>query len=138
MAMLTKCGKCGNYYDINKGHTCPNDSAKKMYQNNWLDGKSDEQKMLRTKRWHNVRQQVIAADGGECQRCLRAIGIHTFTDLQVHHIKPRSEFPELVYELDNLITLCGTCNRTLGTRDTLDFDWNPSMRMGKLDDTPNI
>ena len=36
-------------------------------------------------------------------------------NLQVHHIKPRKEYPELMFEPDNLITTCKTCNLQMGT-----------------------
>ncbi len=44
------------------------------------------------------------------------------SNLQVHHIKPRSDYPELVYEHSNLVTLCQSCNTSLGKKG-IDFEW---------------
>lgn len=40
----------------------------------------------------------------------------------MHHIKSRKNFPELMFDDENLITLCKTCNLQLGTKDKLDFE----------------
>lgn len=68
-----------------------------------------------------MRKMVIQEDGGVCQRCFIKFEIINSTELQVHHIKPRIEFPELMYERSNLITICKTCNLQLGLKE-LDFD----------------
>jgi hypothetical protein len=43
-----------------------------------------------------------------CQMCARQDKLH------VHHIYPWHMFPDLRYELDNLITLCSACHLRFG------------------------
>ena len=50
------------------------------------------------KQW---KRTVKKRDGNTCRQCGVTINLH------VHHIKPRSTYPELEWELDNGITLCG-------------------------------
>ena len=50
------------------------------------------------KQW---KRAVKKRDGNTCRQCGVTINLH------VHHIKPRSTYPELEWELDNGITLCG-------------------------------
>lgn len=57
-----------------------------------------------------------------CQRCYIKYGIINGDELQVHHIKPRITHPELMYDEDNVITLCKSCNVQLGLNG-IDFDW---------------
>jgi 5-methylcytosine-specific restriction endonuclease McrA len=41
--------------------------------------------------------------------------------LHVDHIKPRSKYPELEYEISNLQILCDDCNLGKGNRDEIDW-----------------
>ena len=50
------------------------------------------------KQW---KREVKKRDGNTCRQCGVTINLHA------HHIKPRSKYPELEWELDNGITLCG-------------------------------
>lgn len=63
-----------------------------------------------TSKWRRLRQQVIARDGGTCQRCGMP-GSH------VDHIVPRRLMDENVVDsLDNLQLLCAACNLRKGGR----------------------
>jgi 5-methylcytosine-specific restriction endonuclease McrA len=69
--------------------------------------------------WRAVRYRALKLHGGCCQCCgARARKGHP---LHVDHIKPRSKFPELELDLDNLQVLCEDCN--LGKRNTDQTDW---------------
>jgi 5-methylcytosine-specific restriction endonuclease McrA len=64
------------------------------------------QKQPRLKRtseeYTGVRNQVLERDGWRCQDC------GAMKDLQVHHMKPRSQLGGDV--VHNLITLCANCH----------------------------
>lgn len=55
---------------------------------------------LKAKRSAKVR------DGGKCKMCYRG-GVW---NLHSHHIRPKSLFPDLARDIDNLITLCLHCH----------------------------
>ena len=54
--------------------------------------------------WRNFRKSILERDNYKCQEC------GTNKNLCVHHIKPRSEYKELVYDPSNVITLCKYCH----------------------------
>jgi hypothetical protein len=51
-----------------------------------------------------LRGRVLERDGFMCVDCGSSIA------LEVHHIKPVKDFPELEFETDNCITLCRSCH----------------------------
>lgn len=63
----------------------------------WLKRQIDE--YGRSGRWATVRRQHLEREPA-CAACGRA------KDLEVHHIKPYHEHPELELDAGNLITLC--------------------------------
>ncbi|MBC3540635.1 HNH endonuclease [Rufibacter sediminis] len=69
--------------------------------------------------WFRIRYIVLRRDKGKCQLCGRSRkhGIQ----LQVDHIYPRSLYPHLELELENLQTLCRPCN--LGKSNLFADDW---------------
>lgn len=81
-------------------------------------------KPLSTQRWRKFRKHIINRDGNMCLRCYIKYGIINSEELQAHHIKPRIYYPELMFEEDNVLTLCKTCNVQLGTNG-IDFEWTP-------------
>jgi 5-methylcytosine-specific restriction endonuclease McrA len=125
MAMAKKkiCSHCGKMIDFNEVCSCKrsnNNEYKKLYRQK----NKESLKPLSTKRWKKIRSLIIKRDKGCCQRCLIKYGIINTKDLQVHHIKPRIDYPELMFDESNLITLCKTCNLQLGTSGELDFEPN--------------
>lgn len=75
---------------------------------NWNGGITPLNILLRKKSmWKIWREAVFLRDNFTCQNkncklCNNKIGIM----LHPHHIKPLSQFPELVFEIDNGITYC--------------------------------
>ena len=69
--------------------------------------------------------KIIARDNYHCQRCLLKYGIINGEKIEVHHIKSRLNYPELMFDENNIIAICQTCNVQLGNDDKLDFKWNP-------------
>ena len=52
------------------------------------------------------KKQILLRDDFICQIC----GFSEKDIMQVDHIKPKSVFPELRFEINNLITLCPNCH----------------------------
>ncbi|MHA3978748.1 HNH endonuclease [Halovulum sp. GXIMD14794] len=61
-------------------------------------------KVCGSKRWKGLRWQILRRDGFQCVKC-SARG-----RLEVDHIKPVRDAPELSYEPTNLQTLCKPCH----------------------------
>lgn len=72
-----------------------------------------------TDEWRTVRYMALKQHGGCCQCCGNRAA--PGRPLHVDHIKPRSKFPELELELNNLQVLCADCN--LGKRAWDETDW---------------
>lgn len=72
-------------------------------------------------KWRKFRIMILKRDGAHCQRCIIKYHFIVSTNLEIHHIKPRSKYPELAYDEDNCITLCKSCNTQLGVKEELDF-----------------
>lgn len=69
--------------------------------------------------WRSLRYAALREAGGKCQCC----GQRPTKDnpLHVDHIKPRSKWPWLSLDPDNLQVLCADCN--LGKSNTDCIDW---------------
>lgn len=112
------CSKCGKI--INSNERC---GCKHYYPKSQIKKRSESTKALSRKKWLEKRKKIIRRDNHLCQRCLIKYKRYNFDNLQVHHIKSREHYPELMYDDDNLTTLCQTCNIQLGVKDELDFEW---------------
>lgn len=69
--------------------------------------------------WKMIRYDVLKRDGGRCQLC--GMSSHDGIILNVDHIKPRRKFPALALSIDNLQTLCSSCNWGKLERDQTDW-----------------
>jgi hypothetical protein len=49
-------------------------------------------------------------DGNACKKC------KSTKNLQAHHIKPVSKYPDLIIDIDNGITLCESCHKEFHSR----------------------
>ncbi len=69
--------------------------------------------------WRDVRYRTIKKYGACCQCC----GARASREKPIHvdHIKPRSKYPELALDLENLQVLCVDCN--VGKRAWDETDW---------------
>lgn len=112
--LKNKCDKCTQSKRNERNH----------YMKNYYQDNKEIQSALTSKRWKQFRRLIIQRDKGICQRCLAQKNIFNNESLQVHHIKPRIKYPELMYDENNVITICKTCNLEIGTAETLDFDIN--------------
>lgn len=110
------CGKI-----IDEGTKC---SCRKVAKRNYMKEYQRQNKgdPLKTTRWTKMRKKILKRDKYLCQRCLHKYSELNSNELQVHHIRSRKNHPELMFDEDNLMTLCKTCNLQLGTSDKLDFE----------------
>ena len=64
--------------------------------------------------WRAVREQALIRDHYICQKCQRKADMGLIfrpnAATMVHHLKPRSQYPELELDLDNLESLCDACH----------------------------
>jgi 5-methylcytosine-specific restriction endonuclease McrA len=72
-----------------------------------------------TEAWKRLRYHALVRDGGRCLCCGRAAS--DGVTLNVDHIKPRKKYPHLALDLDNLQTLCASCNWGKGASDQTDW-----------------
>ncbi len=76
----------------------------------YKDGKTEERRGVRFstlyKRW---RFDVFIRDHFTCQLC----GDDRGGNLVAHHIKPFAEYPDLRFAVDNGLTLCRQCHKTV-------------------------
>ncbi|MBO1271601.1 HNH endonuclease [Shewanella sp. 4t3-1-2LB] len=64
--------------------------------------------------WLDLRHEVLSSREHRCNLCHRSVAEHGIA-LEVDHILPRSRYPELALDINNLQILCYECNR--GKRD---------------------
>ena len=69
---------------------------------NYTDGKN--------KKLKDWAKSVYERDEYTCQHCFGERGCKL---LRAHHIKPKEDFPELIYDVDNGLTLCISCHNTV-------------------------
>lgn len=62
------------------------------------------QHITRGPRWKALRLKALQRDGWQCVRCGARVG------LEVDHILPVRDRPDLAWALDNLQVLCGPCH----------------------------
>ena len=73
---------------------------------NWQGGKTSQSQIIRHRKEMRLwRESVFKRDNWTCQECKVKGGI-----LNAHHIKPFSLFPELIFAIDNGVTLCVKCH----------------------------
>lgn len=69
--------------------------------------------------WRELRYQALLNCGARCQCCGAKADDHV--KLHVDHIKPRSRYPHLQLDINNLQVLCEDCNIGKGAWDSTDF-----------------
>lgn len=73
----------------------------KLHGTNPSDGRSLRKRAL----YKQSRNEALLRDSFTCQICFEP-------GLDTHHIRPIKEYPELAFEVDNLVTLCKECHDT--------------------------
>lgn len=81
--------------------------------------KKSSEGFYQTVQWKRIRYQALVNCGAICQCC--GASKKTGAILHVDHIKPRSLFPNLALDINNLQVLCEACN--MGKFNTNATDW---------------
>lgn len=66
--------------------------------------------------WQQRRLDILERDNYECQHCKEEGRVTTGERLIVHHKKELKDFPNLMFEEDNLITVCFSCHEKIHER----------------------
>lgn len=115
--VINNCKYCGLEIKTTKSQNkqyCGNDCRNKHYSiimkgessHFWNGGKTKESKLKKASaEYGQWRTAVFERDGYTCQQC----GKRT-RDLEAHHIKEQSRYPELIFDVDNGVTLCHECH----------------------------
>lgn len=64
----------------------------------------DSKKFYKTTQWRELRERVFRMYGYKCMKC------GSTKDPVVDHIKPRSKYPHLALDINNMQVLCNNCN----------------------------
>lgn len=75
----------------------------------------DRVKFYSSPEWKKIRKQIIKSSDSICSNCGK--NITKSSDITIDHIKPRSKYPHLSYDLNNLTILCRECNSRKGNRE---------------------
>ena len=73
----------------------------------WRGGVTPKKdRMRRCAKYKQWRRTIFVRDDFTCQECGK-----THTYVMAHHIQPFSQYPDLIYDLNNGITLCKKCHK---------------------------
>lgn len=128
MALTTRCNKCRKVIPMGNGYCekCKpkrKDSIRKKKR----EDREKEKGVLSTSRWRKVRHAAMVRDQGCCRMCLLN-GYIEYRNLEVHHLLKRVDREDLMYNLDNLVTLCSLHHHYLE-----DLPYEEQKRILKLD-----
>lgn len=89
------------------GHTPPIYRKEKHW--NWNGGVTPYHVKIRNNdEYKNWRKVVFGRDNYTCQKCKQVGG-----NMNAHHIKSFTDYPELIFDINNGITLCESCHKKI-------------------------
>lgn len=91
-------------YDLKKRNNELFEELIKLKSNKRKYHKRSEEVRIKEKEYKEFRKIILERDNYTCQQC------GCKEKLQVHHIKSRKDYPELIMDKDNCITLCIVCH----------------------------
>lgn len=112
------CPQCGTEFRTTKARDkkfCSSECRNLAYRLNkgelshfWKGGKTKETDLIKSSAEYRYwRDEVFRRDDYRCQICGVRGG-----QLEAHHIKEKCNFPELMFDVNNGVTLCHTCHKT--------------------------
>jgi len=99
-----------------------NKNREKNKQHRFEISSLENQEFYLSKEWLSLRVRVLEKYCCKCMMCGRSPKDHGIV-IHVDHIKPRSKYPQLSLEFENLQLLCSDCN--LGKSNKYETDWRP-------------
>lgn len=86
--------------------------------------KNDPDKFYDSQEWREIRYKALRKHAATCCCC----GARASDGVRIHvdHIKPRSKYPRLELDIDNLQVLCEDCN--FGKSNYYNDDWRVKMQ----------
>ena len=78
-------------------------------------------KPTRIRGWQSLREQCFKLWGHRCVKCSWTPGRNEQHLLHVDHIKPKSKYPHLAEDINNLQPLCHSCNTSKGNNEEIDY-----------------
>ena len=113
MKIKARCRKCRTKIEFGKSY-CEECLAKvQTMRNTHKNKKIHSSSKISSRKWIKIREQAIIRDNGVCVLCLLKYKRIFSKGLEVHHIIKRTEDPSLMYNLDNLVTVCRECHEEL-------------------------
>lgn len=121
-ALQADCPKCG----AAAGYACQGKRGDRKASHRERHAAPKSKNLLSSKKgfyvsdeWRRVRYEALKIHGGACQCC--GAKAEKGKPLHVDHIKPRSKFPDLALDINNLQVLCADCNLGKSARDQTDW-----------------
>lgn len=116
--LIRNCPMCGKQFKTTKSENrklCSWECRNLLYReftgdkaHAWKGGTTKETKCRRSNsEYREWRMAVFTRDNFKCRIC----GKHG-SDLEAHHIKEVRNYPNLIYDVDNGLTLCHECHKT--------------------------
>ena len=99
-------GKKGLQIAWNKGKPWSLKSRLKMSKAKNQGKTKQIYRLMKSEGWAKWRKLVFERDNYTCQECGK-VG----NKLHPHHIKPKGLYPELIFDINNGVTLCANCHR---------------------------
>ena len=70
------------------------------------------EKFVQSAKWKEVRSEFFSKTKLKCVKC------GSTNQLQADHIKPKSKYPHLALDVNNLQVLCWPCNKSKGIKES--------------------
>jgi hypothetical protein len=104
----------------------------KARANKWCSQSSED--FYKSRAWLSVRYAALIRADGRCDCC--GASRNNGVTLHVDHIKPRSKFPALELDLENLQVLCEPCNVAKSNLDMT--NWRQKNKDAREDDAAHL
>ena len=108
-----------NYYELHHPVAIPTSQGGTHAIGGASTARKESADFYNSKAWRKLRYKVLSKFGGRCLCC--GASAKDGKVMHVDHIKPRSLYPRLALEEDNLQVLCEDCNIIKGNRDQIDW-----------------